>query len=300
VLPAAHDHARGARRGARGARRRALGRGRVLPVAPIDERLREFAQNPDRFTWLSSDVERYADERVCVIQGTVWAGVSGVRVQEGEVEALVAEVRGRVSPEKQLVWWLDPGTRPADLHERLLALGLREPHDRGALLHALVCVTAPPTGPTSVEVVRVETFDEHLEAVAVMWEAFETPPERRDQQRPHLRSEFGAARSSGVPVTFLARVDGRPAGVGRSIYSDRGVFLIAGAVLPWARGRGVYKALVRARWDDAVARGTPALVTEAIVDTSYPILTHLGFVEVATIRRLEDVRQSAGTIVPAS
>jgi hypothetical protein len=106
----------------------------------------------------------------------------------------------------------------------------------------------------------------------------------------HLRAEFEATRAASVPVTFLAHLDGRPAGVGRSIYSDRGVFLIAGSVLEWARGRGAYRALVRARWDDAVARGTPALVTEALPDTSYPILKRVGFVDVCTIRRLEDPR----------
>jgi hypothetical protein len=256
----------------------------------IDQRLREFAQSPDRFTSLSADVERFVDGRVCVIQGTVWAGVSSVRVEPDEVEALVEEVRRRVPPEKLTTWWLDPDARPADLHERLLALGFEEPQDRGALLHALVCVEAPPDGPADVEVRRVATFDDHLAPVEVLWETFETPLGRREQPRRHLRTEFEAARAAGVPATFLARLDGRPAGVGRSIYSDRGVFLIAGGVLPWARGRGIYKALVRARWDDAVARGTPALVTEAIVDTSYPILTRVGFVEVGTIRRLEDRR----------
>ena len=75
-----------------------------------------------------------------------------------------------------------------------------------------------------------------------------------------------------------------------AIPSERGVFLIAGATAPWARGRGLYRALVRARWDYAVARGTPALVTEAMVDTSYPILQRLGFVEVCTVQRLEEKR----------
>jgi predicted GNAT superfamily acetyltransferase len=64
----------------------------------------------------------------------------------------------------------------------------------------------------------------------------------------------------------------------------------AGAVLERARGRGVYRALVRPRWDDAVARGTPALITEANPGTSYPILKRVGFVDVCTIRRLEDPR----------
>jgi hypothetical protein len=256
----------------------------------VNDALREFAQNPDRYTWISSDVERFVDERVCVIQGNTWAGVSGVRVGREDVEALLAEVRERVSPEKGLVWWLDPDTQPADLHERLLELGLRPPRDRGDLLHALACVDEPPAGPGGIEVVRVVTYEEHLAATKVMWDAFATPPERRKAQMRHLRGEFEAARDAQVPVTFLARIDGRDAGVGRSIYSDRGVFLIAGSVAEWARGRGVYRALVRARWDDAVARGTPALVTEALPDTSYPILKRVGFVDVCTIRRLEDVR----------
>jgi predicted GNAT superfamily acetyltransferase len=75
-----------------------------------------------------------------------------------------------------------------------------------------------------------------------------------------------------------------------SIPSDRGVFLIGGAVARWARGRGLYRALVRARWDDAVARGTPTLVTQANPATSSPILRRLGFEQVCEIRRLEDVR----------
>jgi hypothetical protein len=256
----------------------------------VNDALREFAQNPDRYTMISADVDRFADERVCVIQGTIWAGVSGVRVGEEDVEALLAEVRERVPPDKSLVWWLDPDTRPPDLHERLLTLGLRVPRDRGSLLHALACVTEPPLGPPGVEVSRVETFEDHETAMELMWDSFDSPPERREQQRMHLRAEFEAAREAGVPVTFLARLEGRPAGLGRSIYSDRGVFLIAGSVVDWARGRGVYRALVRARWDDAVARGTPALVTEAMPDTSYPILKRVGFVDVCTIRRLEDPR----------
>ena len=73
-----------------------------------------------------------------------------------------------------------------------------------------------------------------------------------------------------------------------SVPSPRGVFLIGGCTAPWARGRGLYRALVRARWEDAVRRGTPALVTQAKPDTSLPILLRLGFVEVCRVRRLED------------
>ena len=41
---------------------------------------------------------------------------------------------------------------------------------------------------------------------------------------------------------------------------------------------------MHARWEYAVERGTPALVTHAMPDTSYPILRRLGFEEVCTIR----------------
>jgi len=101
---------------------------------------------------------------------------------------------------------------------------------------------------------------------------------------------FETERDAGVAIAFLARIEGRPAGTGMSVYSGRGVFLIGGAVAEWARRRGVYRALVRARWDDAVVRGTPALVTGALPNTSLPILLRAGFREVCVIRRLEDTR----------
>jgi hypothetical protein len=63
--------------------------------------------------------------------------------------------------------------------------------------------------------------------------------------------------------------------------------LLGGAVLPEARGRGCYHALVQARWQDAVARQTPALVVQA-GEMSRPIPERLGFEHVATMRVLVD------------
>ena len=259
----------------------------------MNPKLHEFALTPDRFTMLSGTVTRFADERVCIVQGTVWAGVMGVRVAAGEVQALVEETRRVIPAEKKTAWWIDPDVRPPDLLERLRALGFREPDDGHGIVHALACDTAPPAGANDVTVIRVDTFEDHAASIETMWDAFETPHDRRERERAHLREEFDAAQAAGTPITFLARVDGRPAGIGRSIYSDRGVFMIGGSVVEWARGRGVYRTLVRARWNDAAARGTPGLVTEALPDTSYPILKRLGFVDVGTLRRLEDPRPGA-------
>ena len=64
-----------------------------------------------------------------------------------------------------------------------------------------------------------------------------------------------------------------------------GVFLTGGVTIPEARGRGAYRALVRARWDEAVRRGTPALVVHA-EDASRRVLERIGFQHVCQIVEL--------------
>jgi len=245
---------------------------------------------PDRFTTILPDasVRRIADERVCIVDGPSWANVTGVNVGEDQVADLVEEVRDLIGPGKPATWWINPSAQPADLYERLLALGLGPPEDRVTLLHGLVLAEEPPPAPADVEVRRIETFDDHAAARRLQWDTFSAPPERRAAGESRLHEEFEESQRFGIPAGFSAYFDGRLAAAAHA--SDRGVFLIGGATAEWARGRGVYRALVRARWDYAVERGTPALVTQAIPDTSYPILVRLGFVDVCTVRRLEDSR----------
>jgi hypothetical protein len=255
----------------------------------MNAELREYAETPDRFAHVprGTSVHRYANDRVCIIQGPTWASVSGVHVHGGGVEALLADVRRRVPAEKDAVWWIGPSAQPTDLYEQLQALGLREPQDRVTLLHALA-LTHEPAPHARVDVTRIRTLDQFAAARELQWDAFETPADRRAKNRARLREDFEESQRVGVPIGFLATLDGTPAGTALAIPSDRGVFLIGGSTAAWARGRGVYRALVHARWEYAVQRGTPALVTHAVPNTSYPILRRLGFEEVCTIRRLED------------
>lgn len=257
----------------------------------IGDELREYAEVPDRFAPIAagSSVSRFADARICVVQGATWAGISGPRLREEELDGVIELVHELVPADKRQVWWIGPSAQPENIVELLQARGFRPAAD-GSELRAMVLTAPPPRPPQEVEVRRVETFEDYAAARAVQWDGFETPEARRELQRPHMREEFEESMEHGVPLTFLATLDGRPAATGMAIPSDRGVFLIAGATATWARGRGLYRALVRARWDYAVERGTPALVTEALVGTSYPILQRLGFSEVCTIRRLEETR----------
>jgi predicted N-acetyltransferase YhbS len=258
----------------------------------ISSELREYAEVPDRYAHVApgSSVSRFDDEQVCVLQGETWASVTSPRVAEHDVEALLAKVRSLIPANKLTTWWIGPSARPTDVIQRLEALGLQQPRDRVPRLHALVLATEPTAIPGGIEVRRVETYDDFVAARELQWDAFDTTEGRRAVVRPTLRGEYEELMQFGIPVEYIASLDGRLAASGWSVPSDRGVFLIAGAVAPWARGRGVYRALVRARWDDAVARGTPALVTQANPETSYPILRRLGFEEVCEIRRLEDPR----------
>jgi GNAT superfamily N-acetyltransferase len=256
----------------------------------ITPELREYAETPDRFAPIpdASSVTRVDDGRICIIQGADWASVSAPNVEPDDVEALRDHVRASIAPGKQYAWWIGPSARPGDIYDRLRALGLTDPRDRVGTLHALALTDEPAPMPPGVEVRRVESFDDFVDAREVQWDAFETPGERREASRARYREDFDESMRVGVPVGYVAMLDGAPAGTAMAIPSERGVFLIAGAVARAARGRGLYRALVRARWDDAVARGTPALITHANPSTSYPILKRLGFEDVCTIRRLED------------
>jgi GNAT superfamily N-acetyltransferase len=178
-------------------------------------------------------------------------------------------------------WWLGWRSEPADLAERLLAKGFEwneMPNLLGMTLQA-----APPPGP-DVEVRQLRTVEEVLEGVAVDWEVWELPEARREAMRERVRERHG---QSTAVTEFAAYLDGRPVGFGRAIDMDRGVTLMGGSVLPELRGRGVYRALVRARWDHAVARGTPLLVVQA-GPMSAPILARLGFETHGELRVLDD------------
>jgi hypothetical protein len=267
----------------------------------ITAELREYAELPDRFAPIpaASSVTRHDDGRICIIQGANWASVSAPRVEAGEVEELLAWTRTVIPRGKLVSWWIGPSARPTDIVDRLRQAGLVDPSDRVGRVIGLALTREPADIAAGVEVHRIETFDDFVAARAVQWDAFEAPVERRESSRRRFREDFDEAMAVGVPVGFLATLDGRAAATGMSIPSERGGFLIAGSTAPWARGRGLYRALVRARWDDAVARGTPALVTQANPETSYPILKRLGFEEVCEIVRLEDAVQSS-TTSPAS
>ena len=258
----------------------------------ITPELREYALTPDLFTTIvdGASVSRHDDGRICVLQGNIWASISAPRFEEGELDDVIGHVHELVRADKHQVWWISDAARPANVIELLRGRGFTETKENAHELRAVVLTSPPAEIPDGVEVRRIETYDDFIAAREVQWEGFGTPPERREAQRGHFRRDFEESIELEIPVGFLASLDGKPAAPALAVPSTRGVFLIAGTTAPWARGKGLYRALVRARWDYAVARGTPALVVQAVVDTSFPILQRLGFETVGTIIRMQESR----------
>jgi len=88
-------------------------------------------------------------------------------------------------------------------------------------------------------------------------------------------------------MTLYAAIDGRIVGASHAAFGRAGINLFGAAVVPEARGRGVYRSLVLARWDLAVERGTPALTVQA-GRMSRPLCERMGFVFVDAVRVFVD------------
>jgi len=237
----------------------------------------ELAENPNTHVPLRPGHERVVTDRYVIWFGTGdhpgYNVAQRFRLRGEELEEVRAEIHEHVRSRGRTAcsWEVGSSATPADLVDRLLALGLVE--DDEPLRVGMALTTEPPPVP-GVEVRRAQTDEERRLAAAIAAEVFGTPFSEPPPPDPDT-------------IVYIAYVDGTPVARATGSFSAHGVTLFGGSVLPAARGRGAYRALVRARWDDAVARGTPLAVTDA-GSQSRPILARLGFREVCTIRALID------------
>lgn len=236
----------------------------------------ELAENANTYTPLGPADERIINDRwvLWMGQGASWNVAQRFRFAAKELEDVRREVHAALAERGRTTcaWEVGSHAEPADLVDRLVQLGLEvTEHQVGMVLDRPPAQSAP-----EVEVRRVVTDEEYAEASRIAAIAFggEVPEPRPYEPDPDN-------------VIYLAYVDGRPVARASGSFSEHGVTLFGGATLPEARGHGAYRALVAARWEDAVARGKPFLVTQAS-PMSRPILTRLGFREVCTITALSD------------
>jgi hypothetical protein len=247
--------------------------------------LREVAEYPNCFGPLGPRDERIETDRytLCMGRGLSWNTVQRQRLREEDVDDAIEEVRTllRERGRTKTQWEVGSSATPHDLVERLLDRGLSR--DKEPYAVALVLTHEPPAPPPDVVAKRVETFAEYAAANEVQWEAFEMPENEIAEVRPKLPEMW----SETINVHHVALIDGEVVAAGTAAVTEHGLLLYGGATLPRARSRGAYRAILHARWQEAVANGTPALLTQA-GSMSRPILERLGFERVGEVHMLMD------------
>ena len=265
-------------------------------MAAIPDAVRQLAEFPGTFgpdPPPESPVEKVYDDRFTAVL-TVGPSAQMFEALDlgddvpGALEAARALLRSR--GRDRAVWFVTPSSRPVGLLEQLHECGLeiaKEPPWE-PLFASMALLEPPDPGPDEVVARPVAGFEEYLQAAQLDEEVFGFPEEDRRAWEEHRRALWELQESGRSPVyIYVGYLDGELVGVGRSLRAAAGVNLSGGSVRPEARGRGVYRALVRARWDDAVTWGTPALTVQA-GRMSRPVLERLGFELIAEQRCLID------------
>jgi GNAT superfamily N-acetyltransferase len=259
---------------------------------PTGTALRSFAEEPaawgDDFPE-DSEWQRVLTDRYCLLLGPVPSStqVSRLRLDEDDVAATITEVRAEIAARghRAAHWNIGSSATPSDLVDRLVAHGLR-PEDH---VTPLVLTAEPPAAPAEIEARRVRDFEEFQLARTITHDVFGTPEDRRSEWEAHAREGFEAERTDRGARVYIAYLDGRAVGAANCVVEQGlpAAIMVGGVVVPDARSRGVYRALVRARWDDAAAAGLTALSVQAR-HTSRPILERLGFEPVGAVEVLID------------
>jgi hypothetical protein len=247
--------------------------------------LREVAEYPNSFSPLGPGGERIDTGRytLCIGTGKKWNTVQRQRFPLDEVDEVIEEVRQALRERgRTQTQWEVGSSAPKGLVEALLERGIAADKDPYAV--AVVLTREPPPAAAGLTARSVETFEEYEAANAVQWEAFEMPPEDIAESRELLPKLYRETPN----FTHAVWLDGEVVCAGTSAPTEHGFLLYGGATVPRARGRGAYRALNRARWDDALAHGTPALITQG-GSMSRPILEKLGFERVGEVHMLLDV-----------
>jgi GNAT superfamily N-acetyltransferase len=97
-------------------------------------------------------------------------------------------------------------------------------------------------------------------------------------------NQFGPRLADPAFALYVAYADGRPVASARAEFPPGRSFagLWGGGTISEYRGRGIYRALVQARAEEARRRGYRYLRVDAR-DTSRPILERLGFIALTPI-----------------
>jgi hypothetical protein len=230
----------------------------------------------DRYTLLVSHEE---DPRRNVAQR--------LRLSECDVDRTVDEVRAIYAREgrTQITWEVSDASTPGDLLTRVEKMGMTPDADPVVVGVAMSRELPGAAGSTSLTVRPVTTLQDFAAAEEVYNSAFGMEGAVADDAE--LAARYEAFFATPGFRRYVASDGGRVVAAADAASLRGTAILCTAATLPDARGKGAFRALVRARWLDAVKAGEPTLVAQA-APMSRPIFKKMGFDEIVKIHVFVD------------
>ncbi|GLZ77235.1 hypothetical protein Afil01_20420 [Actinorhabdospora filicis] len=227
--------------------------------------------------WTPYDAETRTSEHATVVISGGRATVDRAEATDGmATAALIAHVR-QLAGDVPTFWTTNEAT--GDLAGELVAQGAEVAEELDVIAYELEFGVPDLAVPSDVDVVRVDTPELLADVYPVTSAVFGTNPptqEFRDGEIADLARQVEAGEDRTV-FRYLAYADGQPVGHAGTTLDGEVVKLWGGSVLEDYRGRGAYRALLRARLADAAERGGRLALVKARTGTSSPILRRAGF-----------------------
>jgi GNAT superfamily N-acetyltransferase len=249
---------------------------------PTSSSVREFAEAPGAFLAYAPGVEVVDRERyfATIVGRGRYVNATRLRFHPSEAQQVFDEVHA-LAPRAVCSWV----TSSRELVDALRRVGARDPEPPLLPSFTALATEREPPRVEGIEVRRIESFDDFLVGLEIDLGSGGYSEDSAARRRSEAVETY-ARRRARPGGEWLAYADGEPAAWAGAVVGPRGLYLAGGATLPKARRRGLYRALVRARWDYAAELGTPALVVHA-QETSRPILERCGFEVICTMYELE-------------
>lgn len=206
--------------------------------------------------------------------GVRWSGFDA----RGADAAIEEQVRHYTARGLEFEWKHYSHDLPEDLGERLLAAGFVPEGQEAVMVAEVAGLGREPVLPEGVRLVQVTDRAGIDLMVRAHQLAFEEDSTRIGEQ---VRAQLTEAPETLSVVVAMAGDE--PVSAARVEFppGTRFAGLWGGGTAPEWRGRGIYRALIAHRTRLAAERGYRYLQTDAVLDTSRPILQRLGFAQLS-------------------
>jgi hypothetical protein len=209
-----------------------------------------------------------------------WNCVLYADVDDATVDAEILSQKAYFG-DRGFEWKVYGHDRPHDFAAHLEDAGFTPADEETLMVFDLAGEISAPTLVEDIAIRRIVDPNALQDVAAVGRRAF-------DVDLSAMMTEFAARMPHGTLAFYVAYRGSEPLAAGRLELPASGEFagLYGGGTVPAARQRGLYRAVVAARADEARRRGYRYLTVEA-AQTSRPILARLGFDALTWVRGWE-------------